>query len=58
MGKVNKLVSDNSFLSKKLVGREFEITCDACGKAVNIVVTEQLTGICPSCGHENELNFL
>ena len=57
MEKVSDLVSDKSFLSKKLAGREFGITCDACGKAVNIVVTEQLTGVCPLCGHENKLNF-
>ena len=57
MEKVSDLVSDKSFLAKKLAGREFEITCDACGKQVNIVVTERLTGICPLCGHENELSF-
>lgn len=57
MGKVNDLVSDKSFLSKKLTGHEFEITCDACGEKVNVVITEQLIGTCPLCGHENELNF-
>ncbi len=57
MNKVEKLASDNDFLSMKLTGKEFEIICDSCKNSVKITVTSELTGKCPICGQENKLNF-
>lgn len=57
MNKVEKLASDNDFLSRKLAGKEFEITCDSCKNSVKITVTSELTGKCPICGYENKLTF-
>lgn len=57
MKKVDQKVSDKSFLAAKLTGRRYVITCYACNREVEITVTQELTGVCPLCGHENELTF-
>lgn len=57
MKKVEEKVANSSFLAAKLAGHQYEITCHSCNQTVKVVVTEKLTGVCPLCGHENELTF-
>lgn len=57
MKKVGEKAVNSSFLAAKLTGRQYEITCHSCHQTVKVVITEKLTGVCPLCGHENELTF-
>lgn len=57
MQKIEQITKDRLFIAQKIVGKEYPIICHECCESVRIIVREDATAICPSCGKINQLTF-